>query len=131
MISNDEPMVLIGQQIRFLIEWAKENQAKSYSLREIAQAAGLSTQGLTNILDGTTPDPRLEPIRNLCRFFHISLDYLNCRTEAECRAYLMRRLIEQGTPTLQQIAIESQQLSPRGRDNVMVVLQWLEMSQNH
>ncbi|MBA3870397.1 MAG: helix-turn-helix transcriptional regulator [Anaerolineae bacterium] len=131
MTSNDEPIVLIGQQIHFLIEWAKENQAKSYSLRKIAQAAGLSTQGLTNILDGVTPDPRLEPIRNLCHFFQVSLDYLSCRTEAECRAYLMRRLIERGPPTLQQIATESQQLSPRGRDNVMVVLRWLEISQNH
>ena len=131
MTSNDEPIVLIGQQIYLLIEWAKKHQAKSYSLREIAHAAGLSVQGLTNILDGTTPDPRLEPIRNLCHFFQVSLDYLSCRTEAECRAYLMRRLIERGTPTLQQIATESQQLSPRGRDNVMVVLRWLEISQNH
>ena len=99
-------------------------------MREIARAADLSTQGLTNIFDGTTPDPRLEPLRNLCRLFQVSLDYFSCRTEAECRAYLMQRLIEHSTPILQQIAVESQQLSPRGRDNVMVVLQWLEMSQN-
>jgi len=131
MTSNDEPVVSIGQQIRLLIEWSKEHQGKSYSLREIARAADLTTQGLANILDGTTPDPRLEPLRNLCRFFHVSLDYLNCRTESDCRTYLMRRLIEYGTPILQQIAVESQQLSPQGRDNVMVVLQWLEMSQNN
>ncbi len=131
MISNDELIVSIGQQIRLLMEWAKAHRGKSYSLREIARAADLSTQGLTNILDGTTPDPRVEPLRNLCRLFQVSLDYLNCQTEAECRAYLMQRLIEHSTPILQQIAVESQQLSPRGRDNVMVVLQWLEMSQNN
>ena len=131
MTSNDEPVVSIGQQIRLLMEWSKEHQGKSYSLREMARAADLSTQGLTNILDGTTPDPRVEPLRNLCRLFQVSLDYLSRRTESECRAYLMQRLIEHGTPILQQITIESQQLSPRGRDNVMVVLQWLEMSQNN
>ncbi len=131
MIPNDDPVVSIGQQIHLLMEWAKAHQGKSYSFREIARAADLSTQGLTNILDGTTPDPRLEPLRNLCHFFQVSLDYLNCRTESDCRTYLMRRLIEYGTPILQQIAVESQQLSPRGRDNVMVVLQWLEMSQNN
>jgi len=131
MTSNDEPVVSIGQQIHLLIEWSKEHQGKSYSIREIARAADLSTQGLTNILDGTTPDPRVEPLRNLCRFFQVSLDYLGCRTESECHSYLMQRLIEYGTPILQQIAVESQQLSPRGRDNVMVVLQWLEMSQNN
>jgi len=72
MISNDDPVVSIGQQIHLLIEWAKAHQNKSYSLREIARAADLTTQGLTNILDGTTPDPRVEPLRNLCRFFHVS-----------------------------------------------------------
>lgn len=131
MTSNDAPIVSIGQQIRLLMEWSKAHQGKSYSLREIARAADLTTQGLTNILDGITPDPRVEPLRNLCRFFQISLDYLSCRTESDCRAYLMHHLIDYGTPLLQQIAVESQQLSPRGRDNVMVVLQWLEMSQNN
>src|SRR4051794_14278781 len=98
MNSNDEPIVSIGQQIRLLIDWAKAHQGKSYSMSEVARAADLSTQGLTNILDGNTPDPRLEPLRNLCHFFHVSLDYFSCRTETDCRAYLMHRLIEHGTP---------------------------------
>ncbi len=129
MSDVDQPQLTIGQQIHVLLEWTKEHRSRAFSLREVAAAAGISTQALSNILDGTTPDPRLNTLRNLCQLFQISLDYFSCQTEVACRDYLAQRLVDTGTPTVQQITSASEQLSSRARDNVLLVLQWLELSQ--
>ncbi len=119
--------ISVAQQIRLLLEWSEQQQ--HHTLREVAQAAGISTQALANILDGEAPDPRLNTLRGLCDFFQISLDYFACRTKEACQTYLARRTIQQSSPTILQITRASQQLSPRGQANVLVILQWLNSKQ--
>lgn len=118
----------VGQQLHYLIQWTKVNRKKPHSLREIAAASGITTQGMANILDGITPHPRLDTLRNICRLFEVSLDYFECQEEAECELYLVQRSIESGT--LHVINSEALRLSPLAQENVLQVLQWLEMSQN-
>lgn len=127
----DESIMPVARQIQLLIGWSELRRPQHYTLREIAQAAGISTQALTNILDGKASDPRLTTLRNLCRFFQVSLDYFGGQTEIDCRAYLARRAVELGTSALQQITLTSHQLSPRGQDNVLVILQWFEIKHDH
>lgn len=118
-----DPKITIAQQIRLLLEWSERRQ--HHTLREVAQAVGISTQALTNILDGEAPDPRLSTLRAICNFFQVSLDYFACLTQEACQNYLTLRPNQSNSPTIQQITHASQQLSPRGQANVLVILQWL------
>ncbi|MCA0455432.1 MAG: helix-turn-helix domain-containing protein [Chloroflexi bacterium] len=119
----------VGQQLHYLIQWAREHWHRAYSYSEIADAAGITSQGLTNILDGSTPHPRLTTIRNICGLFEVSLDYFDCQDESKCEDYLAQWSIEIGGDTLHQINLESMRLSPLAQDNVLQVLHWLELSQ--
>lgn len=123
MLAMADQTITVAQQIRLLLDCSERR--RHHTLREVAHAAGISTQALGNILDGEAADPRLNTLRGLCDYFQISLDYFACLTHEACLNYLALRPIQQGSPTIQQITRASQQLSPRGRDNVLVILQWL------
>jgi transcriptional regulator with XRE-family HTH domain len=123
MPQTSDQHISVAQQIRLLLEWSE--QQRHHTLREVAQAAGISTQALANILEGEAPDPRLNTLRGLSDFFQISLDYFACRTQEACQIYLARRSIQESSPTIRQITRASKQLSPRGQANILVILQWL------
>ena len=127
MLETADQTITVAHQIRLLLDWSERR--RHHTLREVAQAAGISTQALTNILDGEAPDPRLNTLRGLCDFFQISLDYFACHTQEACLNYLARRTVQQSSPTILQITRASQQLSPRGQANVLVILQWLNSKQ--
>jgi len=112
------------QQFHILLDLLRDPHGKPYSLGTLAQAAHVSDQSLTYLLDGRSQSPRLETIRSICYFYHISLDYFDCATEAECRAYLVRRLA-QSSSLLQDIAAEAATLTPKGQRNVLTMLEWL------
>lgn len=130
MTETSPTSLSVGQQLHYLIQWTKENRKNAYSLRDIAAAGDITAQGVANILDGITPHPRLDTLRNICRLFEVSLDYFDCQDEAECENYLAKRSIEIGSDTLHLINSESMSLSPLAQENVLQVLQWLEMSQH-
>ena len=112
------------QQFHILLNLLRDPQGKPYSLGTLAQAAGVSDQSLTYLLDGRSQSPRLETIRSISHFYHISLDYFDCATESECRAYLVSRLA-QSSSLLQDIAAEAATLTPKGQRNVLTMLEWL------
>ncbi len=112
------------QQFHILINVLRDPQGKPYSMATLAKAAGVSDQSLSYLLDGQSQYPRLETLRAICSFYHISIDYFECDTESDCRAYLLECLAESST-LLHDIASEAQALTPRGQRNVLTMLEWL------
>ncbi|MEO8394782.1 MAG: helix-turn-helix domain-containing protein, partial [Chloroflexota bacterium] len=63
-------------------------------LETLAQATALSEKTLQNMLEGRTRNPRLDSLRRICTFYHLSLDYFDCDTEAECLSFLAQNAAE-------------------------------------
>lgn len=117
------------RQFHVLMDTLRDPQGQTYSVSAIAQAAELSEQALLYLLDGRSQYPRLDTLRRLCRFFHVSLDYFQCETEADCRVFLMVALAQQFT-TLHAIAVESEDISAGGQRNVLAILEWLRRARH-
>jgi transcriptional regulator with XRE-family HTH domain len=117
------------QQFQILLETLRDSQGLAYSVSAIAQAVELSEQALLYLLDGRSEYPRLDTLRRLCRFLHISLDYFQCETEADCRAFLVQALAQQSN-TLHAITVESEDISAGGQRNVLTILEWLRRARH-
>lgn len=115
------------QQFQILLDQLRDPQGKPYSLATLAQATGLSDQSLAYLLEGRSQFPRLDTLRALCRFYHISLDYFACETEADCHRYLLEQLAASST-LLNDIAVEAAALTPKGQRNVLTMLEWLRQT---
>lgn len=117
--------VSFHEQFRILIETVPSSDGRPYSLATIAKATELSEQSLVYLLEGRTQYPRLNTLRWLCRFYDISLDYFDCLTEADCRAFLIQRATQNASPIINEIDKQSNTLTPSGKRNVLRLLERL------
>lgn len=113
------------QQFHILVDMLRDPHGKPYSMATLAKAANISDQSLSYLLEGRSQYPRLETLREICRFYHISIDYFHCDTVSECRTYLLARLSESST-MLHDIAEAAEALTPRGQRHVVTMLEWLK-----
>lgn len=112
------------QQFRILLDTLRDPQGQPYTLSAIARTTELSEQSLAYLLEGRSQNPRLDTLRRLCNFYHISLDYFDCETEADCQAYLIRQL-SVSSILLHDIAEEAAALTPKAQRNVLAILEWI------
>jgi len=59
------------------------------------------------------------------KFYGISLDYFECKTEAECRDYLVQQRLLGASQLTQTIERETQAMSPRNKRNVLSLMEWI------
>jgi transcriptional regulator with XRE-family HTH domain len=116
----------VSQQLALLLAYGVNTSGKMLSLSEIARETGIRYQTLSNLLDGTTTNPRLEMLRDICRLFGISLDYFMLETEEDCVRYLKSNRVRQSSTLVATIARNAQQLSKSGTGNVLTIIQWME-----
>ena len=117
--------VSFQQQFRILIDTIAAPDGHSYRLATIAQATDVSEQSLVYLLEGRTQYPRLNTLRRLCRFYDISLDYFDCPTESDCRAFLVQRAARIAPPIIHEIDKQSNTLTSSGKRNVLRLLERL------
>ena len=115
-----------SQQLGILVETVLDTSGNSYSANFIASQTGMSQQTILNFLSGNWHNPRLDNLRALCHFFGISLAYFDCQTEVACRAYVAQKRLAKAPAIVEQIAAQSDQLSDKGKHNVLTVMQWIE-----
>jgi transcriptional regulator with XRE-family HTH domain len=70
-------------------------------------------------------NPKLTTLLALCQFYKITLDYFTCESREVCLAYLKQHRLKNAPPLIQEIALISSQLSPKGRRSAFLVLQWI------
>ena len=114
-----------GRQIAVLLEDGVDIHGHSYTLAGAAAATGISNQALANLLHGKSESPRLETARALCRLYGISLAYFDLETEEACQAYLLHHRRHFAPATVREIVSLSDQLSPRGKRNILAILHWI------
>jgi transcriptional regulator with XRE-family HTH domain len=113
------------EQFRILIDAMPAPDGHPYSVAAIAKATELSEQSLFYLLEGKRQYPRLNTVRQLCRFYSISLDYFDCVTEADCRAFLVQHASQNASPIIHEIDKQSNTLTPLGKRNVLRLLERL------
>ncbi len=116
----------VAEQLQLLLHYFTDASEQPYSANQLAQMLDLSPQAVLNLLQGHSPNPRLDTVRRVCRFFGITLDYFDLESVQACEAYLRQHVIAGGTPTIQAIRSQSESLTPRAAANVMVLLSWAE-----
>ena len=124
--TRDDAVLGTARQLALLFEHGVDTQGKPHTVGSAAAATGLSDQALANLLHGKTASPRLETARALCRLYGISLVYFDLETEDACRAYLLHHRQRLAPVVLQEIGALSDQLSPRGKRNILAILHWIQ-----
>jgi transcriptional regulator with XRE-family HTH domain len=115
----------IAEQVRLLIHYGRGRTGEVVTIDKLLANINLSRQGLHNLLNGTSCNPRIGTLRSLCAFYKIPLAYFDCGSEAECLEFLARmgRLVSDDMAELVRI---SSGLSPRGQRSVISLLDMLE-----
>lgn len=119
----------IPELVRLLIRFGRGRTGDVVTIDTLLANIDLSRQGLHNLLNGKSRNPRIGTLRSLCNFYQIPLAYFDCGSEAECIEFLARygRLVSDDVTELVQI---SSGLSPRGQRSVIGLLDMLESSGN-
>jgi transcriptional regulator with XRE-family HTH domain len=115
-----------AKQIALLLRYFPDVDGQLYSANHLAHRLEMSPQAVLNLIQGDAPNPRLDTVRRLCRFFGIKLDYFGLETAKACESYLQCHLIQVATPTVRAIQTEVDELSPRAAANVLVLMSWAE-----
>src|SRR5690606_33408408 len=116
-MMNNHP-IPVNKQIELLLEHGRDTRGHRYSLADVAKRTGIRYQTLSNLINGSSNNPRLETLRSLCRLYSISLDYFCCETEEACLNILKQHIVH-NSPNIQEIDDETSSLSPKGKRNVM------------
>lgn len=120
--------VSVARQLHLLLEHTAEPNTRPYTITAVAEMIGITAQTLLNILHARIENPRLNTLRPLCRFYGISLDYFNLKTEEACRAYLYAHQLKHSPVLIQQIQAEADRLTEQGHRNILAALHWRLMS---
>ena len=120
---NNHPLP-VNKQIELLLEHGRDADGHRYSLADVAKRTGIRYQTLSNLINGSSSNPRLETLRSLCRLYEISLDYFSCETEETCLNLLKQHIVD-NSHNIQEITDETKSLSPKGKRNVMAIMEWM------
>lgn len=81
--------ITLDRMVELLFEFG-EVQGLETTYQGIAKVTGIAWNNVRKIRLGENTNPSLNTIQALTDYFGVKLDYFNCRTEEECRAYLGR-----------------------------------------
>ena len=120
--------LFIARQMQLLLEHTSAPNTRPYTITAVADMIGITPQTLLNMLHARIENPRLNTLRSLCRFYDISLDYFDLRTEDACLRYLHAHQLKHSPALVQQIQAEADRLTERGYRNILATLHWRLMS---
>lgn len=85
--------VSLATMVDLLFAYAA-SQGVEVAYQDIARATGVAWNNIRKIRLGENVNPSLHTIQAIADYFGVRLDYFNCNTEEECRAYLARLAAE-------------------------------------
>lgn len=117
MVRKNE--LTLAEKLSLLAEHGKAHGI-SPTAYSIAHATGENTTNIQRILNGDNTNPGLRTLMAITKHFEVGLGYFDCRTEAECKAYLDQLEAEKAraelsdSDMLDEIAKRSSGLGPEG-----------------
>jgi transcriptional regulator with XRE-family HTH domain len=125
-----EPEPTIAELIDLLFEVIHRPDGKMYSEREVSERVNITHKTLNHIRTGKTPNPGINAVREICRFFGISLAYFDCQTREECYTFLReRKYPEPLARSANEIMFRALELSEGARQDVLNVMRWVEAAE--
>ena len=113
-------------QLDLLLRLGVDQSGQSLTINDLARRSRLSRQTFQKLLDGTSQQPRLNTLRVLTAIYGVSLDYFSFSNTQTATAYLMQHRLRHSTPLIQEIASNTQHLSPQARRNIETMVSWME-----
>ncbi len=125
-----DPSPTVGELINLLFEVIRRPDGKIYTEREVSEQVNITHKTLNHIRSGKTPNPGINSIREICRFFGVSIAYFDCPTRDACYAFLRdRKFPEPPAPAANEIMFRALELSEAARQDMLKVLGWIEAAE--
>lgn len=121
----------VGELVDLLFDVLRRPDGKMYTEREVSEQVQITHKTLNQIRSGKTPNPGINSIREICRFFDISMAYFDCDTRDECFEFLRERKYRREAPahSANEILFRAIELSESGRHDLLKVIQWVEAAE--
>lgn len=116
-------------QVNLLFEHRRHPDGHVYSLQEVGDATGISVPTLSQMRTGQNINPRLNTLRQLTRFFGVTLDYFESRTSDECLAHLYTD--KPLPPPITDLALRAANLSPEAQQDLIRMVSWLVAAESN
>lgn len=125
--------ITLAEQVNILFDTMTDPEGKSYTMQQVSSVVNVSLAGLSRMRSGEITNPSITTLKQICKFFDISLDYFQCYSEEDCRAYLrqadsriVRKRIEDLPPPLNaQVFLRSMGLSDEAQRDLLAILKWV------
>lgn len=120
----------LAELVNLLFEEIRRPDGKPFTEKEVSEQVLISHKALNHIRTGQTPNPGFLAIREISRFFGISLDFFAVKTRSECYRFLREQQPPSSTPAwVDEITFRSLELSESARQDLLRVIQWVEASE--
>ncbi|KAB2904692.1 MAG: helix-turn-helix domain-containing protein [Anaerolineae bacterium] len=125
-----ETLPTIAELVDLLFEVIRRPDGRMYTEKEVSEQGNITHKTLNHIRTGKTPNPGIATIREICRFFGVSLAYFESSTVEECYAFLKeRKYPERPSNSANEILFRSLELSEEARKDILQVIRWVEAAE--
>lgn len=122
--------ILFADQINLLFSEVLDDTGNPYLAKSVAERTGISQATIAHIRSGRTPNPGIEIVKRLGRFFGVPLSYFDAETEDACLTIIHHsRPAAEQTETLSKIALRARNLSPQAQDDVLRMLEYVRQAE--
>ena len=127
-MSNAPPT--IAELVNLLFEEILHPDGRPYTEKEVSQQVNITHKTLNHIRTGNTPNPGIATIREISRFFGVSLAFFDVSSIEECYELLNERdETATSVPSVSEITFRSLDLSEESRKDILQIIQWVEAAE--
>lgn len=124
--SSSHKAMPVADQLNILFATLQQPNGKPYSAMSVSEKMDMSSSTLSLLRSGARENPSLWTLQKISYFFGIQLDYFDCNSPEECRAYLAKHKFEEyKTPGLAAL-LRSHGLSDKSVDYVIKTVRYLQ-----
>jgi transcriptional regulator with XRE-family HTH domain len=97
-------------------------------LKEVSSVTGISIGTLSQLRTGRIQNPRLNTLREICKFFDVPLRYFETQTVAACYAILNHQE-DQQADEMNEIAFRAANLSEQSQQDILHIIKWVQAAE--
>lgn len=117
----------VAEQLNILFEEFTHPDGRPYTLKEVSDATGISLATLSQIRTGRILNPQLNTLRDICRYFNVSLDFFGTRSREECFGVILSR--QERSDEIHEIAYRANRLSEKAQRDILTFIGWIRAAE--
>lgn len=120
----------IAELVNLLFNKVRRPDGRPFTEKEVSEQVNITHKTLNHIRTGKTPNPGIATIREICRFFGVSMDFFNISSLEESYAFLNeRKQAEAQATSVNEIMFRALDLSEEGRKDLLNVIRLVEAAE--